>query len=94
MQAEQLRDMAAQAESPLILAGDFNTTPDGPEIKLLANELKDAMSGSNLATFPTKHPGARIDYVFISKNCAIINADTVKSDASDHLAVVAVVEVK
>jgi len=39
-------------------------------------------------------PEKRIDYIFISRNCAIIEANIIRSAASDHLAIFVAVEVK
>lgn len=93
-QVQELEELINQAEKPLVLMGDFNASPTNPEITVLSRTLKDAMEGQEKPTFPASNPKERIDYVFISDNCAIINADAIESEASDHLPVVAAVEVK
>ncbi len=79
--------------SRTILMGDLNASPDKPEVGVISQQLIDAMSGKDLPTFPNPNPKTRIDYVFISKNCAIIDAGVTESEASDHLAVFAALEV-
>jgi endonuclease/exonuclease/phosphatase family metal-dependent hydrolase len=93
--AEQINSLAQQNPDPLVLMGDLNALPDGPEVQLLSQTLTDVMKDSvNAATFPSLNPKNRIDYVFISRNCAIIEANVIGSAASDHLPIFAAVEVK
>lgn len=94
IQSRELMKIASEEEGPLILMGDLNALPRSPEVMMLSQRLIDTMSDNDQATFPSLDPQERIDYVFISKNCAIINANTIKSLASDHLPVIAVMEVE
>ena len=77
----------------ILLMGDLNASPDKPEVIVLSGQLTDAMKDKDQPTFPNPNPKARIDYIFISKNCVIIDAGVIKSEASDHLAVFAALEV-
>ncbi len=85
--AERLR----RAQGPVILCGDFNATPDSEEIRLLAEVtgLQDAGAPGNEPTFPADVPSARIDYVWLSEGLDTAKAETISTDASDHLPVVA-----
>lgn len=95
IQIKELMDLIEKEETPVILIGDFNALPESQEVKIVANRLSDVMQGnSSQATFPSVNPNARIDYIFISENCVIINANIIGSEASDHLPVFAALEVQ
>lgn len=91
---EQLQNMIIPLiennEVPCILAGDFNTSADSPEINLVLAHMQDsftANSGAETATFPSNHPHIRIDYIFTS-NCRAGDFRIVPdAAASDHLPV-------
>jgi len=84
---------ACKEANPIVLMGDLNASPDNPEVRTISQQLIDVVKDKDQPTFPNPHPKARIDYIFISKNCAIIDAGVIKSEASDHLAVFAALEV-
>jgi endonuclease/exonuclease/phosphatase (EEP) superfamily protein YafD len=65
-------------EGPLILAGDFNTTPQSENYALVASDLKDTFQKSGWGfgfTYPAKPkfgielptPLVRIDYIFVNE---------------------------
>jgi endonuclease/exonuclease/phosphatase family metal-dependent hydrolase len=93
-QVKELLKTIEEEKNPLILMGDFNALPESFEVTMLSQKLTDAMKDKGQATFPIVNPKARIDYIFISSNCVIINADIIKSEASDHLPLFAALEVK
>jgi len=95
MQIKELMDLIEKEKSPVILMGDFNALPESKEVKIVTNRLSDVMEGSSSkATFHSANPNSRIDYIFISENCVIINANIIESEASDHLPVFAALEVQ
>jgi len=74
------------------MMGDLNARPGDPEIAPLTEVLDDAwvMAGDGAGfTFDAATPHARIDYVLTSDDLVARSAAVVPSDASDHLAVVA-----
>ena len=90
-------------ETPVVLTGDFNSTPETEQIKLLSSELNDAYTttsappygpegtfNSFVFTAPMK---SRIDYVFVSDHFDVLKY-AVLTDAkdqrypSDHLPIV------
>lgn len=82
-------------EKPCIVAGDFNSGPDSPEISLMLEHMSDAFTqntGPEQNTFPSDHPHIRIDYIFTAncqpRNCRIIS----DAAASDHLPVMAEID--
>ena len=77
---------------PAILAGDFNATVNRPETNLLAKYLNDTFgknSGTLINTFTSINPAARIDYIFTNQYCMDANYYIMDSTASDHLPIVA-----
>lgn len=98
--AERLRNVSeirALAErhpgTPVILCGDFNTTPESRVHQRLAESFNDAWEqvGSGEGwTFPARQPRKRIDYVWVAKtgNVTPLSAHVPTSDASDHLPLV------
>ncbi|GHH69814.1 metal-dependent hydrolase [Streptomyces sulfonofaciens] len=77
-----------------ILVGDFNATPDAPELAPLWQDLldagPDASAGAAGYTYPALNPEKRIDFVTGSREAMSVRAVTVPDTlASDHRPVVA-----
>lgn len=74
-----------------VLLGDFNATPDAPELAPLFARLQDAWQAakSDGFTYPAQDPTARIDYVTHSAGIRAKAASTLDSTASDHRPVTA-----
>ncbi|MEZ4406355.1 MAG: endonuclease/exonuclease/phosphatase family protein [Polyangiales bacterium] len=80
---------------PALILGDFNFTPDRPVHDVMAAQYRDVWSvvgDGRGPTVPARSPGARIDYVWITRGdgalrplCAYVPNTT----ASDHRPVVA-----
>ncbi|HYT30207.1 MAG TPA: endonuclease/exonuclease/phosphatase family protein [Actinomycetota bacterium] len=97
--ARELTDLLAGIEGPVVLAGDLNEEPGEPAARWIAERYYDAFARAGDgpgATFPSRAPTARIDYVFVSEHLRPLSAWTVGGpagrDASDHRPVVADVE--
>lgn len=78
-----------------ILMGDFNVKPENSVLNPIRERMKDA---SNLIatpafTFPSDNPDIKIDYIFVSRDIEIINADIPKVIASDHRPHTAVINI-
>lgn len=69
-----------------ILMGDFNVTPDNPVLNPIRERMKDTASGFSqpLFSFPSDAPDRKIDYIFVSPDIEIENADIPACVASDH----------
>jgi endonuclease/exonuclease/phosphatase family metal-dependent hydrolase len=92
--------LARQYEGkPIILCGDFNDTPGSRIHARLAKTFVDAWAeagnGDGL-TIPVLSPRKRIDYIWLSKDCGFrtVEIHVPNSEASDHLPVVAELELK
>jgi len=79
---------------PILLAGDFNATPDSAVYRAVANGFRDAWKergdGSGW-TIPVETPNRRIDYIFISKGAPVVVREikVLSTQSSDHLPVLA-----
>jgi endonuclease/exonuclease/phosphatase family metal-dependent hydrolase len=84
---EAYQDQAV-AKTPVIVGGDFNSTPDNPVLQpLRAAGLRDAWSecGSGDGfTYPADKPAKRIDYLFLSGGLQCAGAQVLDVQASDH----------
>lgn len=85
--------LVEKIETPVVVMGDFNKTPDDFQIKRLSSVLVDAHLhlGRDELTFPSNDPTIRIDYIFV-RGAKIVSADTVKKVVSDHYAITAEIE--
>jgi endonuclease/exonuclease/phosphatase family metal-dependent hydrolase len=81
---------------PVILAGDFNATPQSRAYRRLTSRLSDAQRSPSVAraraTFPVRLPVFRIDHVFVSDAVEVLGAEVPRTPlacvASDHLPLV------
>jgi len=93
----QLSALPAPGDSPTILAGDFNATPDHAQFRqLLRRGYVDAASQAGHGLSPTwgPRPGRRpallaIDHVLIDRRCAVLTTSAHWLPGSDHRALYA-----
>ncbi len=86
-------------QMPVILVGDFNATPESRVARKLAGLLDDTwtrVSNEPGFTVPAENARRRIDYLWISRDKALVplKAWVPKSEASDHLPLVAEYELR
>ena len=62
-QAQRLVQIFADEKSPVVLAGDFNSTPDSEVIALLGRHWEIPDKGDDHFTFPSHAPEREIDYI-------------------------------
>lgn len=67
--AEIILTELSKLNKPVIIAGDFNATPDEESIKLLAQNFHFASTPTKF-TFPADKPDIEIDYIGIMRNRA------------------------
>jgi endonuclease/exonuclease/phosphatase family metal-dependent hydrolase len=94
-QVAAVRAIVAQVPEPVLLVGDLNALPGTPEIDAMSNDLADAWLAAGDGpgfTFDAATPHGRIDYVLTSRDVVARWAEVVASLASDHLLVVADLE--
>jgi endonuclease/exonuclease/phosphatase family metal-dependent hydrolase len=99
-ETEQLLRLLDHVSGPLIVAGDFNDEPSGSAYKLMLSKFQDgwiqAKAKGEGLTYPADKPVKRIDYVFVraSDKMRVKKAWVVETLASDHLPLMAEVEVQ
>lgn len=95
--AEEILEMAgAFGSGPIIAIGDFNDTPGSATWKRLTTVFTDAWTAVGTGdgfTIPVEAPAKRIDWI-LSRGLDPVSAEVLKSDASDHLPVKAVVKLR
>lgn len=93
-QARALVD-ALSADSPVILAGDFNDTPESRTMRLFLSEFAEAPKPENARwTFPSDRPEQEIDFIIFRPVDAWTGSSRVLDEeiASDHRPVLAVLK--
>lgn len=80
---------------PVILMGDLNAPPQAAELQPLFQALRDAWDApaASGATYPAQAPKRRIDYVLVSPHVRVVQSSVISTDASDHLPVVAEIDI-
>ena len=101
IQTEELLKRVSKKNT--ILMGDFNALPKSDVIRKIEETLlnTDTLSDKNTwSVYPKGHKGCRLkginyrlDYIFASKDLEIVDFQVVNSKSSDHLSVLATVEV-
>ncbi len=69
-----------------VLMGDFNVFPDDKVLLPIRERMKDTsdMFGAPLLSFPSDKPNRKIDYIFVSHDIKVLEADIPEIVASDH----------
>jgi len=95
-QAARLREILAEIDLPVLLAGDLNATPDSRTMEILFSDLKP--SDKDFApTIPTDGPRAKIDYILYGppERWRVLESRVIcDTIASDHCAFLSVLELK
>jgi endonuclease/exonuclease/phosphatase family metal-dependent hydrolase len=82
---------ATDQRRPTLVLGDFNALSNGPEYAAFADHFEDACPLGG-PTWPTSDPTYRIDYVWSSPELRVLGCPSTTPTASDHLPVVALLE--
>ncbi len=77
-----------------IFMGDLNLTPESPLLLPIREKMKDASTAikSPMLSFPSDNPTHKIDYIFVSPDIEILEADIPPIVASDHRPHTAVIQ--
>lgn len=79
-----------EATTPVILMGDFNTTPDAVELQPIRTRMMDTDACADQCgecTFPSDAPNCKIDYMFY-KGLKCNHVQTIKAIYADHLPII------
>ena len=99
-ETQQLMNNLADVTGPLIVVADLNDVPDGSSYKLMRTKFDDAWVTSRAKgdgfSYPADTPVKRIDHIFYrtGERVRAKKAWTVATLASDHIPVVAELEIK
>lgn len=99
-ETEQLLKNLESVKGPLIVVADLNDIPTGSSYKLMSNLFDDAWMTSQAKgdgfSFPADKPSKRIDHIFYRKGGGVRAKKSwvVETLASDHIPVVAEIEIK
>ncbi len=77
-----------------ILMGDFNLTPNDPLLDPIRAKMRDTaeLFDEEKLSFPSDAPDRKIDYIFVSSDIEVVDADIPEIVASDHRPHVATVK--
>jgi endonuclease/exonuclease/phosphatase family metal-dependent hydrolase len=97
-QSGAILDLLEVETGPTLLTGDLNALPDSPEMVMLRDaglsDTLDLLGISPGYTFRADNPVRRIDYIWLSPSLTALDADIPRSTASDHLPIVATIDLK
>jgi endonuclease/exonuclease/phosphatase family metal-dependent hydrolase len=96
-QAEALLDIFREESGPVILAGDFNSTPDSPVMTLLGQSFTIPDKGEDHFTFHAQKPVREIDFIIYrpADRFEVIESRVIdEALVSDHRPVLLVLELK
>jgi len=94
-QARRLLDVLEPESVPVILAGDFNSTPDSAVMALLGETFVIPDKGEDRYTFPSDRPEREIDFVVFrpAHRFTVVESRVIDEPvASDHRPLLLVVE--
>lgn len=101
LQAQEIVEITGENRRPAVVVGDLNAQPGAPELQDLFSAFTDtfaALEQDNAYTFapdgaPVEEASLRIDYVLASEGVRPQAAHVVRTSASDHLPIVADLEI-
>lgn len=87
--------VANLAPKKCILMGDFNLKPDNVIINPIREKMTDTADAFNAEklSFPSDAPTIKIDYIFVSPDVKVLDADIPSVVASDHRPHIATIEI-
>ncbi|CCQ13490.1 putative uncharacterized protein [Rhodococcus sp. AW25M09] len=92
----RMRSIMETYQGTVLVAGDFNATNDHRQFRRLAStpfsDAADAAGAGLFRTFPSERPLARLDHLVTSSNVAARSVRPLAIPDSDHLAVLAEVQ--
>ena len=94
LQIKEIRKIASKEDLPMIIAGDFNASPDSEVITILDQVFKRTCTDCE-PTIPVDHPEKAIDFIIFKPEKAFkVNSHKVIDEtyASDHLPILAIFE--
>ena len=94
--ADYLAKLVASVPGPIILAGDFNTTPYSASYRTLLNQTGLTPAIAILPTWPALPiflPQVALDHIFVSADLRVVSSGAGPNAGSDHIPVWATIAV-
>lgn len=88
---KKICELIDETELPIILTGDFNTTPDDPVLNPIYERLLDSDEkavNKGMYTYASYLPETKIDYIFY-RNLECIYSEVITEIYSDHFPIIA-----
>ncbi len=78
--------LASLEEEKCILMGDFNVRPENEILLPIRERMKDTADAFSelLVSFPSDKPNRKIDYIFVTPDITVLEADIPAIVAADH----------
>lgn len=86
-QADQVHELVSHEQLPVIVIGDFNSTPNNWVFNRIATGLRDVYKEAGVkskASYHSRMPVVRIDHVLVSEEWEVVGADILPYPHSDH----------
>jgi len=87
-QSQRIAELLGSSREPVVLVGDLNARPGAAELTPLFSRFDDAWVRGGAGdgfTYPAEAPNARIDYVLVSPEIAVLESTVFSTLGSDHL---------
>lgn len=91
--AQVITNELTRIQSPTVLMGDFNITPDNALVQALSKLLNDTACGKPQLTFPSNSPERKIDYIFASRDIEIESSWVEQVVIADHCPLFAILKI-
>ncbi len=86
MAVKTICNLLEKIDLPVILMGDFNTTPEDKVLSPIFEKMKCVEASE--ATYPSDKPDIKIDYIFY-RDIEYVKSETINKIYADHLPIVA-----
>lgn len=93
---DKLVEIIDSCLNPVVLCGDFNSTPHSNILKPIYERLTsaaDVVGKTDEFTLDSFNPYITLDYIFLSKEFKVISYEVIKEISSDHFPIRAEVEI-
>lgn len=93
LQADMVSKHIRRSQVPVIVAGDFNDTPNSYTYRTLSKGMQDAFwkSGRGLgSTYNGPIPGLRIDHMLVDLYIKVQRFEVIQEDIGDHFPIISV----
>lgn len=85
-------DIIKNTKTKIILMGDFNMEVNSPILTPINELLKNTLVDDSLS-YPSINPTKKIDYIYVSSNIEVLDAQIPNLVASDHLPHIATIKI-